>query len=135
MPRKPKPDDLGATILASVILIGFVAICIAICANFNAYRNSPEAKRKRDASDIEGEVVAFAQDACRAKLTFPNNADFHWDYEIKEGVAGSRTWHVKGKVDTINALGAKPTLNWSAIVEMTKENPRRYKVVAADMSP
>lgn len=132
--RKPKsrvPAILG---LLFVAFMGW-QLFLGTRAAKAPKKHDPELAAKYEKEAIEKDAVRIAQNAVRRNLTFPNNADFHWGYEIEEGVLGPDTWHIKGKVDAMNAFGAKPTLNWSAIVELVNREPRQFKVIAADATP
>lgn len=131
-------DDATNTWIALGIFLAIITTIMASCGGFAFISSGPNpaAQKLLKEAEIEGEVVAMARDACRAKMTYPKTAHFHWDYTIQKEPLGEGTWHVRGNVDVMNSLGAKPTMEWSAIVELVDPGtPRQYKIVAADVSP
>lgn len=69
--------------------------------------------------------MGLARQEVRERLKYPDNATFHtFDRTVVEIETG--IWVVMGKVDAMNAFGAKPTLRYKCTFWLTKAKPRTW---------
>lgn len=107
-------------IVAGVALCGFVLFGCGGGLNPNAQPAKPTGAAG-DSVEVEPDAMAriFARKTIVKFLKYPDNAVIHADVHATE--VDATHWSVVGKVDAMNAFGAKPTQPWRIDFEISGE--------------
>lgn len=121
-------EDATTSVIASCVAL---AVTLSLCGGCWVWWQ--DAASTPQAPSIEDELRPLAREFIKSKLMYPNNAHFHWFTDVIETPEGR--YIVRGKVDALNAFGAKPTLDWEVVYELRGRGPpRRYAAVSHSIS-
>lgn len=116
--RRKRQDAMPSIISACVALAVTFSLCGGCWLSFSEWRSKPKAP-----VTIEQELMRLAENAVKLHLNYPDNAKFHWFPEVQLDADGY--YVVRGKVDAMNAFGAKPTHRYTAKFALVSKGPPR----------